>query len=126
MWIFGGVQHHEVHLSDERRMAGFLALERANVRWFLSVDREDLPPKAIADKKPTYRSLTLDGREFEFSDGFGDLHTEVYRDILAGRGFGIEDARPSINLVYELRNFEPTSGDSHQMHPFVVARSLEV
>ena len=126
MWIFGGAQHHEVHLSDDRRMAGFLALERANVRWFLSVDREDLPARAVADKKPTYRSLTLDGDEFEFSEGFGDLHTEVYRNILAGRGFGIEDARSSINLVYELRNAKETRGNSHQMHPFAVAHFKEV
>ena len=126
MWIFGSVQHHEVHLSDERRMAGFLSLERANIRWFLSVDREDLPAQAVVDKKTTYRSLTLDGDEFEFSEGFGDLHTEVYREILAGRGFGIEDARSSINLVYELRNFKPTRGDSHQMHPLVAAHLKEI
>lgn len=121
MWIFGRVLHHEVHLADARRMAGFLELERAHVRWFLSVDHQNLPAEVIAEKKSTYRSLMLDGEEFEFSEGFGDLHTEIYRDILAGRGFGIEAARPSINLVYELRNSKATLGDAQQMHPLVAA-----
>lgn len=119
MWIFGGVQHHEVHLANERKMAGFLELEKANVRWFLSVDRDDLPEAVRAAGKTTFRSLTFNGEEFEFSEGFTDLHTIVYREILAGRGFGLEDARPSINLVHELRNAIPTSGDGKHCHPFL-------
>jgi len=118
MWIFGGVRHHEVHLADDRKMAGFLELEKANVRWFLSVDSEDLPESVSSAGKTTYRSLSLDGEEFEFSEGFTDLHTVVYRDILAGRGFGIEDARASINLVYELRNSVPVRCGN--CHPFVI------
>ena len=104
MWIFGGVKHFEVHCADESKMGGTLELEKADVRWFLSVNREDLPEVARAAGKPTFRSITVDGEEFEFSEGFTDLHTVVYREILAGRGFGVEDARASINLVYELRN----------------------
>lgn len=117
MWIFGSVRHHEVHLADPTKMAGFLELENANVRWFLSVDKEDLPDQVKAAKKTTYRSLLFNGEEFEFSEGFTDLHTVVYQEILAGRGFGLDDARPSINLVHELRNSIPTSGSS--IHPFV-------
>jgi len=119
MWIFGGVIHHEVHLSELARMSGFLALEKANVRWFLSVDRNDLPEQAIIEGKPTFRSLTMDGKEFEFSEGFTDLHTVVYRDILSGRGFGIEDVRSAINLVYELRNAKPTAGSRKHVHPWL-------
>lgn len=120
MWIFGPVRHHEVHLAEDGRMAGYLDLEKARVRWFLSVDRRDLPEAAVAAGKTTFRSITVDGSEFEFSEGFTDLHTEVYRQILAGGGYGIEDVRPSINLVYELRNALPTSGGDHA-HPFISA-----
>lgn len=119
IWIFGGVLHHEVHCADERKMAGYLELEKAKVRWFLSVDKNDLPESAAATGKSTYRSLSLDGYEFEFSEGFTDLHTVVYQEILAGRGFGMEDARPSINLVYELRNSIPTRTYGAQEHPFI-------
>lgn len=119
MWIFGGVKHREVHLADERKMAGFLELEKANVRWFLSVDRNDLPPEALAADKNTFRSITVDGDDFEFSEGFTDLHTAVYQDILAGRGFGMEDARASINLVYELRNARAVAVSSGHSHPFL-------
>jgi UDP-N-acetyl-2-amino-2-deoxyglucuronate dehydrogenase len=107
LWIFGGVRRHEVHLSEDRRMAGFLELEKAEVRWFLSVDRKDLPPEAAKEGKATYRSVKVDGDEFEFSGGFTDLHTAVYREILAGGGFGIEDVRPSIELVHRLRHDPP-------------------
>jgi UDP-N-acetyl-2-amino-2-deoxyglucuronate dehydrogenase len=119
VWIFGGVQHHEVHHADERKMGGYLELEKAEVRWFLSVDRNDLPAEAVSSGKNTFRSITVDGEDFEFSEGFTDLHTVVYREILEGRGFGMEDARPSINLVYELRNSIPTKVDSDHVHPFV-------
>jgi UDP-N-acetyl-2-amino-2-deoxyglucuronate dehydrogenase len=103
IWIFGTVVHQEVHLSDAGTMGGYIELERARVRWFLSVNREYLPAEAVASGKNTFRSITVDGEEFEFSDGFTDLHTVVYREILAGRGFGLEDARASINLVHDLR-----------------------
>ncbi len=119
IWIFGGVQHYEVHLADDRKMAGFLELEKAEVRWFLSVDREDLPAEAAQGGKTTHRSITVDGEEFEFSGGFADLHTVVYREILAGRGFGIEDARPSIDLVHQLRNSAPVQNNGPHAHPFL-------
>jgi UDP-N-acetyl-2-amino-2-deoxyglucuronate dehydrogenase len=119
MWIFGDVQLHEVHVADDRKMAGFLELEKAEVRWFLSVGREDLPEESARGGKPTYRSITVDGEEFEFSGGFTDLHTVVYREILAGRGFGIEDARPSIDLVHKLRNTVPVRKAGSHVHPFL-------
>lgn len=119
IWIFGKVQHHETHLTDDRRMAGFIELENARVRWFLSVDNKDLPEVARNAGKSTYRSLTFNGEEFEFSEGFTDLHTDVYRNILDGGAFGLEEARPAINLVYELRNSTPTTSNSTCLHPFL-------
>jgi len=119
LWIFGGVQRLEVHVADERKMAGFLELEKADVRWFLSVGREDLPVKATQGGKTTYRSITIDGEEFEFSEGFADLHTEIYREILAGRGFGIVEVRPSIDLVHKLRNTVPVRNASSDIHPLL-------
>jgi UDP-N-acetyl-2-amino-2-deoxyglucuronate dehydrogenase len=101
LWIFGDVQHHELHHSDPKRMAGFLRLEKADVRWFLSVSRTDLPEQAA--ENATYRSISVDGHEIEFSESFADLHTLVYRDILSGGGFGITVVRPSISLVHALR-----------------------
>lgn len=119
MWIFGGVKHHEVHYGDERKMAGYLELEKAKVRWFLSIDKDNLPEDVKLSGKTTFRSLTMNGEEFEFSEGFTDLHTVVYREILAGRGFGMEDARSAINLVYELRNAIPTLATNNHSHPYV-------
>jgi UDP-N-acetyl-2-amino-2-deoxyglucuronate dehydrogenase len=119
IWVFGDVRHHEVHLADSRKMAGFLNLEKAEVRWFLSTGKEDLPAMATQEGKTTYRSITVDGEEFEFSGGFTDLHTVIYRGILAGHGFGLEETRPSINLVYKLRNSVPVRGDSSRAHPFL-------
>lgn len=117
LWIFGKPQHHEIHLSNERKMAGYLELEKASVRWFLSVGIEDLPKSAALAGKTSYRSITMNGEAFEFSDGFTDLHTTVYREILCGRGFGLEDSRASINLVYELRNSISSFGEDCHTHP---------
>lgn len=119
MWIFGPLRAHRVFLSDPRKMAGFLELEKADVRWFLSVDPEDLPAPARAANHPTFRSISVDGKEFEFSKGFTDLHTLVYRDILAGNGFGLEDARPSIRLVHELRNAPIRKESGGLLHPLL-------
>ena len=119
VWIFGAVQHLEVHLSENRKMAGFMELEKATVRWFLSVGREDLPQESTREGKTTYRSITVDGEEIEFSGGFADLHTVLYRDILAGRGFGIEDSRPSIELVYKLEKSAPIPNNGPHVHPFL-------
>jgi len=100
-------------------MAGFLELERARVRWFLSVDRADLPGAAVRNGKPTHRSITVDGEELEFSEGFTDLHTRVYEDVLNGGGYGIADARPSIDLVHDLRELPVAAGTAATRHPFL-------
>lgn len=117
MWVFGEVKLIHVDYKDEHKIGGYLELARANVRWFLSLDKSDLPQEACAQGKTTYRSLTMDGEEIEFSDGFTELHTMVYRDILAGKGFGIEDARASINLAYQIRHSQPVGVNGHS-HPF--------
>jgi UDP-N-acetyl-2-amino-2-deoxyglucuronate dehydrogenase len=119
-WLFGPLETARVHLAERRRMAGFLALERARVRWFLSVEARDLPFAAEAGKKTTFRSITVDGEEIEFSEGFTDLHTRVYQEILAGRGYGIEDARASIEIAHQLRT-APVSPLDDMAHP--LARS---
>ncbi|HVH41355.1 MAG TPA: Gfo/Idh/MocA family oxidoreductase [Labilithrix sp.] len=121
VWMFGSVTGAQVHLSDDRRMAGYLELERARVRWFLSVDARDLPEAAQPGKKTTFRSMTIDGTEVEFSDGFTDLHTRVYEWTLAGKGFGISMARPSIELVHKLRK-APLSSAGTDGHPLLSAR----
>ncbi len=122
LWVFGCVEHSEVHLADNRRMAGYLELERARVRWFLSVDRRDLPEAVAAAGQRTYRSITVDGEEAEFSEGFTDLHTAVYRDILAGGGCGIADARPSIELVHSIR-VHPVALMREHAHRWVLERA---
>jgi len=116
LWIFGKLQNQVVHVADERKMSGYFELENARVRWFLSLDRSDLPQEALQAGKTTYRSLTLNSEKFEFSDGFADLHTEVYRQMLAGNGFGIADTRPSIDLAHEIRIATPV-GCKGEFHP---------
>ena len=104
LWLFGDCRRSELHLSTEGRMAGCLDLQWADVTWLLSLDGADLPKGFIEQGKPAFRSLTMDGHELEFSPGFTDLHREVYRDILPGGGFGIADAKPSVELVHGLRS----------------------
>jgi UDP-N-acetyl-2-amino-2-deoxyglucuronate dehydrogenase len=118
LWLFGDVLDCRVHLADTKRLAGFLELEHARVKWFLSLDAADLPFQANAGVCDTFRSITIDGEEIEFTDGFNDLHSKVYEEILAGRGFGIEEARPSINLAYRIRNV-PISPPDDMVHPFL-------
>lgn len=103
LWLFGNVQSYNVHLSEPTRMAGTLELKIADVTWFLSTDRRDLPFVAEPGKSTTFRSIKVDGHEIEFTEGFTDLHTRVYEQTLAGNGFTIEDARPSIELAYRIR-----------------------
>jgi len=105
-WLFGNIQESQVHLRENSRAAGFLEFEKARVRWFLSLDENDLPKDILAKKQRTYRSITIDNEEIEFSGGFTDLHTESYRKILAGEGFGLLDAKPSIEIVHSIRNAE--------------------
>lgn len=110
-WLFGASGQIKLHLSEPRRMSGFIEFEKARVRWFLSVDEEDLPISIKTGQPKTHRSITIDGQEIEFSGGFTDLHTRVYEKTLAGDGFGIEDARSSIELTYRIRNCELSSVD---------------
>ncbi len=114
-WVFGPVRDQRVHLAKPDKMAGLLELERARVRWFLSLDRADLP--AAAGGRTTHRSLTMDGEAIEFSAGFTELHTACYREILAGRGFGIREARDSIELAHRIRTTAPVglAGDVHPL-----------
>ncbi len=102
IWFFGKVQSSTVLVREDTRMGGELELANADVQWFLSTDGADLPEE-VRGTKPTYRSITVDGEEVEFSGGFRDLHTLVYEGVLAGEGFSVEDARPSIELVHDLR-----------------------
>ena len=127
IWIFGKVQKNIVHVSSHDRVAGYLELEKARVRYFLSINGDTLPPNAVEGEKRTYRTLHIDNDEFEFSQGFTELHTKSYEEILAGRGFGIEEARSCIEIVHEIRNAKPIGlvGDYHPMarleckpHPF--------
>jgi UDP-N-acetyl-2-amino-2-deoxyglucuronate dehydrogenase len=118
IWIFGEVEGWELHHSSERTCAGTLELERARVTWLLSIDPAHLPEARHAAGERTYRSIRVDGEEVEFSNGFNDLHTEVYRRTLAGEGFGLEEARPSITLVQRLRTGTPT-GIQPTSHPFL-------
>ncbi|MBA3010727.1 MAG: Gfo/Idh/MocA family oxidoreductase [Proteobacteria bacterium] len=118
IWIFGAVQENEVHLFEADKSAGFLELENARVRWFLSVDEATLPGNIRAAGQRTYRSMTINGKEIEFSTGFTDLHTLSYEGILAGDGFGLQDARPSIETVYTIRNKIPNLKKG-ELHPFI-------
>jgi UDP-N-acetyl-2-amino-2-deoxyglucuronate dehydrogenase len=118
LWLFGPAQGMKTYHVDESRMSGFIELERARVKWYLSVDKSDLPEGAKASGKTTYRSITVDGKEIEFSEGFTDLHTRVYEEILAGRGFGIADARSSISLTHAIRTAQISPKDD-LAHPFL-------
>jgi UDP-N-acetyl-2-amino-2-deoxyglucuronate dehydrogenase len=117
LWVFGNMEYSEVHYADAKKVGGYLQLKKANVRWFLSLDKNDLPTKAVKEGLRTYRSILVNGNEIEFSGGFTDLHTLVYKDILSGKGFGLKDARPSINLVYSIRNSKPVGIKSSFGHP---------
>lgn len=119
-WLFGKYKGFELHFSSDTLMSGFLELERANVKWFLSIDRSDLPEEAKG-KKTTYRSIQIDGEEIEFTEGFTDLHTKVYQNILDGKGYGIDDARNSIEIVYEIRNSAVTN-KKENYHPILLNR----
>lgn len=104
IWLFGGVQESHVYLSEHKRMSGLLELKNANVVWYLSVDENDLPAQAKTKGKKTYRSIKINEEEIEFTDGFTELHTKVYDEMLKGNGLGIDDAYPSIETVYRIRS----------------------
>jgi UDP-N-acetyl-2-amino-2-deoxyglucuronate dehydrogenase len=116
-YVFGPLQQNIVHLRDATKAAGYLEFSKARVRWFLSVDAGDLPEK-IGLKQRTYRSITVDQEEIEFSGGFNDLHTTSYQEILKGNGFGLAEARSSIEIVAQIRN-APLTSISGEYHPFL-------
>ena len=115
-WIFGDVKQNVVHVHDKEKAAGYFELERARVRWFLSVDYNSIPKEIQATGARTYRSITVDGEEIEFSGGFTDLHTRSYEHILSGKGFGLEEAGKSIEIVHDIRSKEiVTVGEKHPL-----------
>ncbi len=116
-WIFGAVRSSQVHVLNAQSASGILELQNARVRWFLSVDAQNLPKEAQEQNKRTYRLISVNGESVEFSEGFTDLHTESYRDILNGGGFGLKEARNSIQIVHQIRNSEPL-GLVGDYHPF--------
>jgi UDP-N-acetyl-2-amino-2-deoxyglucuronate dehydrogenase len=117
-WIFGPTRKNIVHYSDPQKAAGYLELKNARVRWFLSIDYKDVPDYIRETGQRTFRSITVDGREIEFSKGFTDLHTVTYQEILAGRGFGLKEARQSVETAYIIRNSKP-EGIHGEYHPFL-------
>jgi UDP-N-acetyl-2-amino-2-deoxyglucuronate dehydrogenase len=120
-WLFGDVRKSEVHARDTHVAAGFLELAHADVQWFLSTDRSHLPFSPQPGSKTTFRSITVDGDEMEFSEGFTDLHTRVYEQVLAGSGYGIDDARPSIELTSSIRQARVKESAAN-VHPKVARR----
>lgn len=126
-WIFGEVKQNIVHIMSHDRVAGYLEFKQARVRYFLSINAENLPANAVQGEKKTYRTIMIDGEEFEFSAGFTELHTKSYQHILAGNGFRISEARNCIQIVSDIRNSTPIGlkGDYHPLaklplakHPF--------
>jgi UDP-N-acetyl-2-amino-2-deoxyglucuronate dehydrogenase len=118
MYIFGSLKKSVVHLSKADKAAGYLELEHARIRWLLSLNADDLPKQAIEADQRTYRSITMDGEEFEFSGGFTELHTRSYEKILEGSGFGLSDVKPVTELIHDIRVAEPI-GLKGEYHPFL-------
>lgn len=116
-WVFGSVKENITHLLEEDRAAGFLRLERARVRWFLSVNYDLIPEHIKAIGQRTYRSINVEGDDIEFSGGFTDLHTRSYEEVLKGNGFGLREAKQSIEIVHDIRNATP-QGLKGDYHPF--------
>ncbi|MCM2284750.1 MAG: Gfo/Idh/MocA family oxidoreductase [Desulfobacula sp.] len=118
IWIFGKIQNNIVNALEFDKAAGYLELENARVRWFLSIDENSLPKDIRSAGQRTYRSITVDGKEIEFSGGFTDLHTQSYQEIILGKGFGLKEARPSIEAVYYIRNAKAELNKG-ELHPFI-------
>ncbi len=117
-FIFGELVESEVYYTDETKAGGYLEYDKARVRWFLSIDANDLP-ESMKGKQPTYRSINIEGDEIEFSGGFTDLHTVSYQEILAGRGYGLEDARFGVKTVEHIRHAKDLVTDESRVHPNV-------
>ena len=116
-WIFGDIKKNVVHIQTHDRASGYFELEKARVRWFLSINADTLPNDIKSKGERTYRSLNIEGQEVEFSNGFTELHTHSYENILNGNGFGIDEARKSIEIVHDIRNAE-SIGLIGDYHPF--------
>lgn len=121
-WIFGEVKQNTINIHAHDRAAGFLELENARVRWFLSLNSDDLPEEIKLKKQRTFRSITIEDEEVEFSGGFTNLHTKSYEEIIAGNGFGIEETRQAINIVHDIRSTKPI-GLKGEYHPLAVNKS---
>ena len=128
-WIFGEIRENIVHLHEHDRAAGFMQLDKARVRWFLSINHDTLPKEIMEKGLRTYRSLSIGGEEFEFSNGFTELHTLSYQDIYNGKGFRLSDTVMAINTVFDIRHLKPIGlkGDYHPfaalplaVHPFFI------
>ncbi len=126
-WVFGKVKDNVVHIHTHDRAAGYLAFDKARVRWFLSINSDTLPTQAVKQNLTTYRTVSVDDDVFEFSGGFTGLHTESYKNILIGKGFGLKEAKQSIDIVHRIRHLKPIGlkGDYHPLaklpltkHPF--------
>ena len=126
-WVFGGLRGNIVHVSSHDRVAGILEFEKARVRYFLSINEETLPQEAKTAGKRTFRSMQMEGEEIEFSDGFTELHTDSYRKIMAGEGFGLEDAKTAVEIVHGIRHatlvglkgdYHPLAAHVQSPHPF--------
>ena len=126
-WVFGDIKNNIVHIHTHDRAAGYLEFERARVRWFLSINYDTIPAEVRATGKRTYRSMEIEGEQIEFSDGFTELHTETYKDILAGGGYRVDASRQAIEIVHDIRTKVPVGlvGDYHpfcklelEKHPF--------
>jgi UDP-N-acetyl-2-amino-2-deoxyglucuronate dehydrogenase len=128
-WIFGALQENTVHIHTHDRASGYLEFEKARVRWFLSIDYDTIPEHIKETGKRTYRSMEINGEQIEFSDGFTELHTTSYKDILNGNGFRIEESRQAIEIVQEIRskqaiglkgNYHPFAKIELKKHPFTI------
>lgn len=117
-YVFGKLQGNTLHFTSDTKAAGFLEYEHARVRWFLSIDASDVPEGLRKEGKKTFRCLTVDGNELEFSDGFTDLHVRSYEAILSGKGFGLEENRTAIETVSGIRGLSVARGADGEMHPF--------
>ena len=117
-WIFGSLKENIININDHDRSAGYLEFEKARVRWFLSINYDLIPDEIKKLGKRTYRSITVEGKELEFSDGFTDLHTLSYNEIINGNGFGLEEPRQAIEIVHTIRHSKAI-GLKGEYHPFV-------
>lgn len=117
-FIFGPVKNQEIYYRDEQTSSGYLEFAQARVRWFLSIDAKNLPKNAVKGEKTTFRSILIEGEELEFSGGFADLHTQSYKEIISGQGFGLNENRPAIEIVEKIRN-APLSSKHNYPHPLL-------